>query len=363
MSRRQRLNAALEQRGCEVFIATQRPNQLYLVPHADPVSGLPPIPFLLFHGEDTVAFPGPMFYFACRDQLPACEIAQTEVGDPDALTRLGEWLASRKIRRALFDSLSPSHAAFLQQQAHQTTCMEDSLFGPILRRAKEPAELEILRAAATISDLGISAAFAAARPGVSNREIAAEASYVMLKAGCEEVGMQVASGPGAAYMGTGNWTFDPRRTLQEGDMLVVDMGILYKGYLGDQTRTAIVGEGAPLQREILQTIQEAYRATRDAMRPGARAADLYQITVEMLAAKGWRKYFPHHISHGLGLGGDLPRIAAGREDILQAGDALSCEPGVYIPGAGGARFENMLYITDTGAEELTRSPVDPVVGI
>jgi Xaa-Pro aminopeptidase len=142
-------------------------------------------------------------------------------------------------------------------------------------------------------------------------------------------------------------------------MVLVDMGILYHGYLGDQTRTVIVGEGTPVQREIIATIQRAYRATREAMKPGARAADLYQITVDILQAKGWRPYFPHHISQGLGLGGDLPRVTADSVDVLQVGDTLSCEPGVYIPGVGGARFENMLCINETGAEELTQSAVDP----
>jgi hypothetical protein len=70
-------------------------------------------------------------------------------------------------------------------------------------------------------------AFCAARPGVTNRDIAAEAAYVMLKAGCEEAGLQVVSGPGVSYMGTGNWVLEPRRKLQAGDMLLVDMGILY----------------------------------------------------------------------------------------------------------------------------------------
>jgi Xaa-Pro aminopeptidase len=81
-----------------------------------------------------------------------------------------------------------------------------------------------------------------------------------------------------------------------------------------------------------------------------------------MQSKGWRQYFPHHVSHGLGLGGDLPRIAEGSEDVLQVGDALSCEPGLYIPGIGGARFENMLLLTENGIEELTKSPVDPQVG-
>jgi Xaa-Pro aminopeptidase len=362
MSRTARLQAALEAAGYDAFVVTQRPNQLYFVPHREPVSGLPPIPFLLLLPGETVAFPGVLFYHACRDQLTACEVVPNRVGDPDAAQQLATVLRQRQLRRVAFDQLRPDLAALLAREAPQTVCVEEAGLGPTLRRTKEPGELALLRTAAQIADLGIAAAFGAARPGVTNREIAAAASAAMLKAGCEEVSLQVVSGPGVAYMGTGNWVLDPWRTLQAGDMLLVDMGILYHGYLGDQTRTAIVGTGTDEQWAIIETIQSAYRQTVAAMRPGALAQDLYQITVDLLAERGWREYFPHHISHGLGLGGDLPRVNATSDDVLQVGDVLSCEPGVYIPGLGGARFENMLYIGDSGAEELTHAPVNPPVG-
>ncbi|HXF61941.1 MAG TPA: Xaa-Pro peptidase family protein [Caldilineaceae bacterium] len=361
-TRLQRLAAALAQGGYDAYLALQRPNQLYLIPATEPVSALPPVPFILFGKDAPLVFPGPAFYYACRDALTGCEIAKTEVGDPDVRARLVEALAARNIRRLVSDPLPPDLAAELQRSLPGLTLVEDRRWGAHLRRTKEPQELALLREAARIADLGMAAAFAAARPGVSGRAIAAEAAAVMLRAGCEEAGLQVAVGPATAYMGTGNWVSEPRRKLQAGDLLLVDMAILYHGYLGDQTRTAIVGEGTPAQRALIETVQAAYRATRDAMRPGARSADLYAITVAMLEAKGWRRYFPHHISHGLGLGGDLPRVALDADDTLQEGDALSCEPGVYIPGLGGARFENMLVITATGAEELTRSPWNPTPG-
>jgi Xaa-Pro aminopeptidase len=359
-TRLQRLTTELAAADYDAFLITQRPNQLYLVPHDEPVSGLPPIPALLIIGQEVLAFPGPMFYYACRDQLTQCQVLKTEVGDPDALDLLVDMLRARDLRRVVCDRLPAGLAGQLAEASPRTRLVEDAAFGPRLRRTKEPAEVELLRRAAAISDLGMDAAFRTARPGATNRDIAAAAASAMLKAGCEEVGMQVVSGAGVAYMGTGNWVLDTWRTVQEGDTVLVDMGILYHGYLGDQTRTAMVGEGTRAQREIIETIQRAYRATRDAMRPGAASADLYRITVDILAEKGWRQYFPHHISHGLGLGGDLPRVAADSDDVLQVGDTLSCEPGVYIPGVGGARFENMLWITEDGAVELTQSPADPL---
>jgi Xaa-Pro aminopeptidase len=181
----------------------------------------------------------------------------------------------------------------------------------------------------------------------------------MLRAGAEYANMAPASGPGTWYLDSAE---DPRRVIREGDMVFIDMIIHVHGYLGDMTRAGIVGKGTAAQREVLNTVKQAYRLATGMMAPGARAADIYQAVVDLYAEKGWEKHFVHHLSHGLGLGGDLPRIARGVDDALRLGDALSCEPGLYIPGIGGARVENMLYIGDSGLETLTRCPLELPMG-
>jgi Xaa-Pro aminopeptidase len=361
-TRLQRLAGALEAAGAAAYVAALRPNQLYFVSAAEPVSDLPPVAYVLLAPPDVVVVPGAPFYYACRDHLPGVELAPTEVGGLDATDALALEIRRRGFGSAILDTVSRETEAALRAALFGVDLVLDASFGALLRRPKEPGELETIRAAAAIADQGMIAAFRAARPGVGGRDIAAEATAVMLRAGAEDADLQVAVGPATAYMGTGDWVYAPRRALQPGDILLVDMALKYHGYLGDQTRTAIVGDVRPEQLEIIRTVQEAYRATIAAMCPGATSPNLYAITTDLLQRRGWRRYFPHHISHGLGLGGDLPRISATSTDVLQVGDALSCEPGVYIPGVGGARFENMLYLGPDGVEELTHSPVDPVVG-
>jgi Xaa-Pro aminopeptidase len=357
-----RLHQALADAGYDAYIATQRANQLYWTESAEPISDLPNVAYMLLGNDARVVFPGAPFYYACVEHLPNYEIAPTEVGAASAQTQLIEQIARRGYRRLVLDPTSRENEETLRSALPGVELTFDSKWGAKLRRTKEAAEIALMREAARISDIGMVAAFAAARPGVSGRNVAAASAAAMLEAGAEEASLQVAVGSATAYMGTGDWVYDPRRVIQNGDMLLVDMAIRYHGYLGDQTRTAIVGQGTDAQAEIIRTVQEAYHLTVAAMRPGASSPDLYRITTDLLERKGWRKYFPHHISHGLGLGGDIPRIAEGSEDVLQVGDALSCEPGVYIPGIGGARFENMLLLTENGIEALTKSPVDPVTG-
>jgi Xaa-Pro aminopeptidase len=357
-----RLHDALAAAGYDAYVATQRPNQLYWTESDEPVSDLPNAAAMLLTASARVIFPGAPFYYACIEHLPNYEIAPTEVGAPSAQEQLVDHITRRGYRHIVLDSASRDQEETLRAALPNVALTFDGRWGAKLRRTKEPGEIAIMREAARISDLGMVAAFAAARPGASGRHMAAAAAAAMLEAGAEEASLQVAVGLATAYMGTGDWVYDPRRVIQDGDMVLVDMAIKYHGYLGDQTRTAIVGKGSAEQRAIINTVQEAYRQSVAAMRPGAASPDLYRITTDLLESKGWRKYFPHHISHGLGLGGDLPRIAEGSDDVLQVGDALSCEPGCYIPGTGGARFENMLVLTENGIEELTKSPVDPVTG-
>ena len=359
-SRLTRLTTALTDAGYDAYIATQRANQLYWTDSAEPVSDLPNVAYMLLAADARVIFPGPAFYYACVEHLPNYEIAPTEVGAPSAQAQLVEQIARRGYRRVVLDTMGSDAQEKLRSELPNVELVFDGMWGPKLRRTKEAAEIEIMREAARISDIGMIAAFAAARPGASGRDVAAASAAAMLQEGAEEASLQVAVGLATAYQGTGDWVYDPRRVIQSGDMLLVDMAIRYQGYLGDQTRTSIVGKGSDAQRELITTVQEAYRRTVEAMRPGASSPDLYRITTDLMESKGWRKYFPHHISHGLGLGGDLPRVAEGSDDVLQVGDAFSCEPGVYIPGIGGARFENMLLLTEQGIEELTKSPVDPL---
>jgi Xaa-Pro aminopeptidase len=359
-SRLTRLTTALTDAGYDAYIATQRANQLYWTDSTEPVSDLPNAAYMLLAADAQVLFPGPAFYYACVEHLPNYEIAPTEVGAPSAQAQLTEQIARRGYRRVVLDTMGCDAQEKLRSELPNVELVFDGTWGPKLRRTKDAAEIEIMREAARISDIGMIAAFDAARPGASGRDVAAASAAAMLQEGAEEASLQVAVGLATAYQGTGDWVYDPRRVIQSGDMLLVDMAIRYQGYLGDQTRTGIVGKGSDTQRELIATVQEAYRKTVAAMRPGASSPDLYRITTDLMESKGWRKYFPHHISHGLGLGGDLPRVAEGSDDVLQVGDAFSCEPGVYIPGIGGARFENMLLLTEQGIEELTKSPVDPL---
>jgi Xaa-Pro aminopeptidase len=351
-SRRQRLAAALDRAGAQAFLAHHRPNQLYFLDHPDPstVISRGNCHAILFGPDQTVVFPGIWISNACRDLLANCEVIPCELGDPPPSEQLESYLKKAGLGKILSDQLKP-------QVSGTQVVVED--VGALIRRRKDERDLAFMREAARIADLGMSTAFRAARPGITTLEAIAEGTAAMLRAGAEYAAMNPAVGIGTYYLDSGE---DPRRVIQEGDMLFIDMACYAHGYLGDMTRAAILGEGTPQQRELLATVHQAYRTASQAMVPGAEGRRIYQSVVDTYAARGWAKYFVHHLSHGLGLGNDRPGINREGGDVLQAGDALSCEPGIYVPGVGGARVENMIYVSEKGPEELTRCPIVPELG-
>jgi Xaa-Pro aminopeptidase len=358
-SRSDCLFSVLSECGADAFICGDRPNQLYLLDHPDPstVISRANCTAVIFGPSETVVFPGVWISNACRDLLENCEVVANVKGDQPPVEQLLERLAKVGYKKIVTDSASLAEAI---EKGVPATAVELQDIGRQLRRRKDERDLAGLREAARVADLGMSTAFAAIRPGKTCGEVIAEGTAAMLRAGAESVAMAPAVGVGTYYLDSGE---DPRRVIQEGDMVFIDMGIWVHGYLGDMTRAGIVGEGSAEQRDLLATVQQAYRIGWQAMAAGADGKLIYQSVVDHFATKGWQQYFVHHLSHGLGLGGDRPRIAADSADILQIGDALSCEPGLYIPGLGGARVENMIYVGEDGPEELTKSPLDLPMGL
>jgi len=354
MTRAERLTQALEESRADVFVSAIRPNQLYFLPHPEPCSVLSRANCcaVVFGLGEPVVFPGVWISNACRDLLTNCTVIENMPGDPPPEEQLLAYLRKVGLNRVIVDQ--PDLVSTLRGQIEgcEVECKD---LGTEIRRRKDARDLEHMREAARIADLGMTAAFAVIRPGLNCLDVIAEGEYAMLKAGAEDATMAPAVGEGTFYLDSAE---NPRRIICEGDMIFIDMAIHVRGYLGDMTRAGIVGEGTQEQRDILETVQRAYITGAVAMCPGADGADIYRQVVACFAERGWKEYYVHHLSHGLGLGGDLPRIGSAAADVLQMGDALSCEPGVYIPGLGGARVENMIYVGENGPEELTRCPLD-----
>lgn len=230
-----------------------------------------------------------------------------------------------------------------------------------LREIKDPAELDRIAAAAAIADDALAGVVSQLCSRPSEAEVATELEAAMRRAGAEGPAFEtiVAAGPHSAQP----HHHPGSRRIERGDLVVIDMGAMVDGYRSDMTRTFCIGEPTPEQRRVLDVVTAAHAAGVAAARPGVRTEAVDAAARSVIREAGWAEHFVHPTGHGLGLEIHEPlRLSATSDATLAAGHAVTVEPGVYLPGVGGARLEDTLEITPGGNRPLTRSPAHPVVG-
>jgi Xaa-Pro aminopeptidase len=218
------------------------------------------------------------------------------------------------------------------------------------RIVKEAEEVELLRAVASIAGRAFDRIRPAIRPGLRERDVA-----FLLEQTFRELG---ADGPAfetivaAAERGALPHGRASDHVLTRGDMVVVDFGAVAAGYHSDTTRTIVVGEPTPEQARVIEAVREAQLASMALMKPGVTADEVDRRAREALA--GEEHAFGHGLGHGIGLQvHERPFLSPTDHTALRAGMVITNEPGIYIPGWGGVRLEEMVLVTETGPEVLT----------
>jgi Xaa-Pro aminopeptidase len=221
-----------------------------------------------------------------------------------------------------------------------------------LRRIKDAAEIERLRRAVHLGSSLFSAMLKTIRPGVAEANIAAKLEYAARKAGADGMSFDtiVAAGPRSALPhGRASATPIPRQ-----GFVVLDYGVILSGYCSDMTRTVAVGHASAQERAWYAAVLEAQLAGIAAVKAGVSAAEVDEAARKVLKKNKLGKCFPHSTGHGVGLEiHESPRLAAGEKTVLEPGMVLTIEPGVYIPGTGGVRIEDMILVTRTGCDVFT----------
>ncbi|MEM2874607.1 MAG: M24 family metallopeptidase [Candidatus Hadarchaeales archaeon] len=220
-----------------------------------------------------------------------------------------------------------------------------------VRKVKFPEELAMLRASAKIAAKGMKCAGECISPGRSELEVAADAEREMRLAGSEGTpfGTIVASGPNSwmPHARTGE------RRIKRGDLVVVDLGAIFRGYASDMTRTFSLGADKKAER-MIEVVRRAQRAGISRVRERARACDVDEAVRRTISGSGFSRYCLHGSGHGVGMDiHEPPSLAPNSRDVLQRRMVVTVEPGVYVPGIGGARWEDMVEVESKGCSVLT----------
>jgi Xaa-Pro dipeptidase len=221
-----------------------------------------------------------------------------------------------------------------------------------MRKIKDAQEIRLIREACRLADIGIQAAKDTVRVGVSERMVAAEAEYAMRRAGSEGVAFEtiVACDLCCAYPHGSLHN----RTIAEGDFVIVDLGATHKFYRSDITRTFFAGKRSKKQTEIFEVAKLAQQKAYETIKPGVPAKEVDAAARKVIEEAGFCDCFVHNLGHGVGLEvHEAPTLSPDSKDILQVGNVVTVEPGIYVPGFGGVRLEDTVLVTRTGAERLT----------
>lgn len=225
-----------------------------------------------------------------------------------------------------------------------------------LRLRKDADEIQKMKQAVRIAQSALEATIPLIKLGMTEKELSNELVIQLLKHGSEpEMPFSpiVSGGPNAA-----NPHASPSdRKLQRGDLLVVDWGAAYEGYISDLTRTFAVGDVDEECQKIHKIVQESNAAGRAAAKPGVPCANVDIAAREVIEKSGYGKYFTHRTGHGVGMEGhEEPYMRGDNMQLLEPGMAFTVEPGIYLPNRNGVRIEDNVVITGSGAESLSDMP-------
>ncbi len=234
-----------------------------------------------------------------------------------------------------------------------------------MRSVKDQEEIEFIRRATRISEEALTQIVEEITVGVDEVDVAFQFGVLMRDLGSERVSfeMTIASGENTSLP-----HYRPslgRRTLKEGDFLLFDFGAQVSGYCSDMTRTFVVGEASEKQREIYDWVRRSTDAGLDALRAGVPGSEVHRAASEVIEGSPYKEYiFLSPVGHGVGLEvHELPRLGPEHREPLEPGMVVTMEPGIYIPGFGGVRIEDIALITKDGYELLTSYPRDQLIEI
>ncbi|MGI8643948.1 MAG: aminopeptidase P family protein [Thermomicrobiales bacterium] len=268
---------------------------------------------------------------------------------------VAEFMREAGWKRVGFEDATLTVAAF---QALSTELGRGHVFFPLgnridqLRRMKDPAERTRMARVIALTDGAFAESIADLSAGMTERAFAWRIDRALRDQGADGSAFPtiVASGPNSSRPHHA----PSDRVMQEGEAIIVDMGARLDGYNGDLTRTVWIGDPDARLKEIVDVVYEAHAAAWLKVATGVNAAEVHQVAEAVASGAGYGEQYLHGTGHGLGLlVHEAPSCGPSSADVLHEGDVLTIEPGIYLPGWGGVRIEDVGVLDKTGFSRLT----------
>ena len=349
-ARRNAVRARLDELGADALLVTKLVNVRYL-------TGFSGSNGQLIVGAEDVFFTDSRYEEQSRHQVPDCrrEIFDSRSGWDRIAPELG---SASKIGIEAHHMTVASAGRLRDALGDGRDLVETESVVEKQRLVKDAAEIERLRRACAIGDAGFTEILGRLREGMTEVELAAELEGAMRRAGSEGLSFDtiVAFGESAAEP-----HHEPTvRALRRGDVVKLDFGATFEGYHSDMTRTIAFGDPGDEMRAVYDAVRAGQQAGVEAVKEGATSGEVDAASRAPLKAAGYD--YGHATGHGCGLEvHEAPTVRTSGADILAAGMTVTVEPGIYLPGLGGVRIEDLLAVTADGFDVLTTSPKELIV--
>lgn len=297
---------------------------------------------------------------AAREQVSGAQVllCTNENKETDIVRRL---LGEAGISEIGAQEKSLSYSDYLSmQETLKVSFVPAQKITAALREVKQSYEVENMVAAQRIAECALDFVLGFIKPGLTEKEVAAELEYRMMKNGAETLAFETIC---VAGTNTSRPHGVPSQNkLQCGDFITMDFGCKINGYCSDMTRTVCLGNPTDEMRKVYRTVFEAQAAGERAAHAGVIGTEMDRAARDVIENAGYGEYFGHGLGHSVGLHIHEPPNANPRGTRpLPAGTVVTCEPGIYLPGKFGVRLEDMLLITQAGCENLTKAPKNLII--
>ena len=243
--------------------------------------------------------------------------------------------------------------AALEEAGIECELVEATAPARTLREVKDASEIDLLFSVQDIADKAFDELIGWIEPGMTELSVATELEYRMKRLGAQGASFPtiVASGPN----GANPHSVAGQRKLEPGDLVIIDYGARCLDYCSDTTRTIAIGQPSEELRRIYELTLEAHNACKELIKPGVLCKDVHSLAEQIIADGGYAGRFNHGLGHGVGIDvHEGPTMNTRYEGVLEIGNVVTVEPGIYIPGLGGVRIEDCGVVAEEGFRSFTK---------
>ncbi len=281
---------------------------------------------------------------------------------PSVIETVKEQLKRLNIKRLAFEEEVITYKQFteFQKEWDFVELVPVSQVVENIRIYKDDEEVKLIKTAVEIADEAFLHILQWIKPGMTEIEVALELENAMRKRGASGASFDIIVASGIRSALPHGVASD--KIIENGDMVTIDFGAVYQGYISDLTRTIAIGKPVDQLQEIYKIVLEAQLNGVNNTKAGMSGKEADALTRDIIASYGYAEYFGHGTGHGIGLDvHETPVLSSRYEGKLENGMMFTIEPGIYIPELGGVRIEDDVYLSDNGLEVLSKLPKELII--